>query len=373
MKNLKFKFGAYLYNLVVVLMVAFLTVGVTPAVLVAAPVVALATGTMLHCLGMPMYSLMAVQVEIWEKHIEEEIFKDNEFLRISHNADSNVIDSRVVHIPQSGGSGNVVKNRTDLPATVRKRVDTDVVYVLDEYTTDPVLIPNADKHELSYDKRSSVLGEDQESLKETIAEETLINWVSSPAYGNYAASTLPATSILETSGEEISASAPSATGNRKAARLNDLQTVKSFLKAQGVWRNGQMYGLLPDAMEAQLFPAESEITAKYMGYVTEAERRMGVIYKVQGFNLMTRASVYRVAADDSIVVPEALGATTDDEAALFWYKGAVELAHGGVKAFSNEGDPQFYGDVYSFLARLGGRARRADFKGIALLKQAKTV
>ena len=62
--------------------------------------------------------------------------------------------------------------------------------------------------------------------------------------------------------------------------------------------------------------------------------------------------------------------TTDNEAAMFWYKDAVEFAFGGVEAFEKIGDPQFYGDVYSFLARTGSRARRVGYEGIALLQQA---
>ena len=87
---------------------------------------------------------MAIQKEIWQDHIEGNLFKGNECINAVTIADSYVIQGKVVHIPQAGALPNVVKGRTSLPATVVQRTDTDVTYTLDEYTTDPILIPNAE-------------------------------------------------------------------------------------------------------------------------------------------------------------------------------------------------------------------------------------
>ena len=370
MKNKKFNLSGYLFNVVVLLFVAALFTTITPMVAGGAAIGAFATGTAMSFIKTPGLSFMAIQVEIWQNHIEEELFKDNTFLRMSHSADSAVIGSRAVHIPQSGGSGNVVKNRaTGTAANVRKRTDTDIIYLLDEFTTDPVLIPHADTKELSYDKRASVLGEDKDKLVEIVAEETIYNWLNSPVYQTYGATAFPVGSILSTTGANVPASAPAATGNRAAYTMNDLQRTKTFLQNQKRWINGKMYGLITPEAEAQLFPADSILTATYMASVTEAERREGVMYKVQGFKLMTRSSVARLTAANVVRAYGASGAATDNEACLFWYSEAVEYAFGGVEAFENVGDPQFYGDVYSFLVRSGGRARRADYGGIALLRQ----
>lgn len=370
---MKFNLKNFLYNFVVVLLVAALFTEVTPMVAVGAATTAMVTGTALSFVKLPKAAFMAIQVEIWQNHIEQEIFKDNQFLRHSHNADDYVINSKAVHIPQSGGSGNVVKNRTSLPATVRKRTDTDVIYLLDEFTTDPVLIPHADTKELSYDKRNSVLGEDRDKLVESIAEETIYNWLKSPVYGTYGATTLPVGNVLSTTGGDVVATAPSATGNRKAATLTDLQRMQTFFRQNKRWFEGKMYCLLPPTMLAEIFPADSVITATYMQNVTEAERRSGIMFKAQGWNIMSRSTVGRLQNDGTIIAPGGAGAATDDEAALFWYTGAVEFAFGGVEAFEKLKDPQFYGDVYSFLARTGSRARRVGYEGIALLKQAKSV
>lgn len=314
--------------------------------------------------------VLRITVEIWQNHIEQEIFKNNGFMRKSYNADEYVIGGKVVHIPQSGGSGSVVKNRTSVPATVRKRTDTDIVYVLDAYTTDPVLIPNVDTKELTYDKRNSVLSEDRDKLIQVTAEWTLQNWVSSPVYGAYGATSLPAgAKFVTNSTTSVAASAPGATGNRKAASITDLQRLQAYFRSIDRWYEGKMHIMLPPQMLVQMFPADSVVTATYMQSVTEAERREGIIMKAQGFNIHSRSTVLYTEADGTLrAYGEALD-VTDCEAALAWYEDAVELAMGGVDAFEKLRDPQFYGDVYSFEVRVGGRARRSDYKGVAILYQ----
>lgn len=332
----------------------------------------MATGALLPKMAKDVnMSFMAIQKEIWQNHIEQEIFADNSFLQFCHRADDNVLNGRVVHIPQSGGSGNSGKNRSTLPATVRKRTDTDIIYLCDEFTTDPVLIPHADTKELSYDKINSVLGEDRDKLVTSVAEETIYNWLNSPVWSPYGATALPAGAKILTTGDTVTASAPDATGNRKGASLTDLQRMQNYFRNQNRWFPGKMYAMLTPNMLMECFPANSVITATYMQNVTEKEQREGVIFKAQGWNIMSRTSVARTATDGTIKAPGAAGATTDDEASLFWYKEAVELAWAGVEAFENEGDPQYYGDIYSFLTRSGSRARRTGYEGVALLRQAK--
>lgn len=357
---------ALLYN-VVVMLIAFLFCGMAPlSALGSACVTGMVTGTVLSTTGAQNLAMkMAIQVEIWQNDIQEEIFKDNTFLRKSFNADQYVIQGKIVHIPQSGGSGAVVKNRTSLPANVRKRSDTDVTYALDAFTTDPVLIPNAEQYELSYDKRNSVLGEDKAKLNETIAEEILYDWVNSPLNST----ALGAGAIFKTTGGAVAASSASATGNRKKATLTDLQTMKTYFQRNKRWFEGKMNALLTPQMEADLFPASDVVTATYMQNVSASERENGVIAKVQGWNIMTRSTVLVTSGAFAIKAPGAAGQAGDNETSLFWYNDAVEVALGAVTAFESIKDPLFYGDIYSFEVRMGARARRADYAGIAVLTQ----
>ncbi len=369
MKNLKFKPGNFAVLAFIFILLFTAAFGISAPVVGAAVTAAFVSGTVVSFMD-TANTLGGIQVEIWQNHIEEQLFKNNEFLRMSHSADDSVINGIAVHIPQSGGAGAVVKNRTTFPATIRKRTDTDVIYLIDEYTSDPVKIPDADTHELSYDKRQSVLGEDLDNLKEVTAEWMIQNWLKSPTSLGYSASQIPAGNILSTTGAAVPATAPAATGNRKAATLSDLQRLQVYLRTQKRWIEGKMHILLPPAMMAELFPAESVITATYMQSTSEEERRNGIIAKAQGFKIHSRSTVATLTGAGALNAPGAAGAATDNEAALVWYEQAVETAFGGVKMFQDEGNPVHYADIYSMLVRMGGRARRSDYGGIALLQQA---
>lgn len=371
MKSIKLKPLNLLFN-IAVLAILFIALGVTPSI--AAPAAAItgtATGIALgyHNPFAKVALHMAIQREIWENTIENAIFKDNKFIEYAVNADEYVLQGRVVHKPQSGGPGNVQKNRTTLPAAIRQRTDVDVLYVLDEYTSDPVLIRNADTAELSYDKRTSVLGEDLQNIIQNVAENMLYNWTHSPQDPT---SVIPGASFIGTSGAATAATAPSATGNVKAASLNDLQAAATFLRNQNRWFEGQMYAMLTPNMLAQMFPADSLTTATYMNQVTEQERRAGIMFKAQGFNIMTRSSVFYIDSTGAIKAPGTAGASTDVEGGLFWWQGAVERAKGDVKMFEQLGVPTMYGDVYSMLVRMGGRACRTNYEGMTVLKQTPT-
>lgn len=311
---------------------------------------------------------MALEVEVWHDTIQEKLLEDNSFLtQVDDVSEDNIINGTIVHIPQAGDPSPVTKNRTVYPATIRRRTDGEVLYVIDEYTSDPTHITNAETKELSYDKRRSILDQDVANLSEEVAEGMLTNFVVSPVGTN---NTLPTSSILETSGNAVESGLAGSSGNRKSYSLSDLQKLQNFLRKQKAWNEGKMNVLLTPDAATQMFPAESSITATYMAAVSEAERRMGIMFKAQGFNIFVRSSVYQLAADKSIKAHGSIVNPSDCEAIFAWNKGTVEKAIGKTEAFENIKDATMYGDVYSFLTRMGGRARRKNFEGIVLMKQA---
>lgn len=311
---------------------------------------------------------MALEIEVWNETIQEKLIVDNAFLTMVADVSSdNIVNGTIVHIPQAGNPSAVVKNRSVFPATVQRRTDGEVLYAIDEYTTDPEHITDAEGKELSYDKRKSVLDQDVENLSEEVAEGMLTNFIVSPVGSN---TTLPTTSILETSGVDVASGLAGSTGNRKAYSLGDLQICRNFLMKQKAWSEGNMSVLLTPDAAVQMFPAESNITATYMASVTEDERRSGVMYKAQGFKIFVRSSVYTLAADKSFKAYGSVVNATDSEGIFAWNKNMLEKAVGATKAFEDLGNPLYYGDIYSFLVRMGGRARRKNFEGLAVMKQA---
>lgn len=301
---------------------------------------------------------MAIQREIWQDHIEGNLFKNNEFLLASTDAGQFVLQGKVVHIPQAGTLPNIVKNRSSLPGTIVQRADTDVTYSLDEYTSDPILIPYAETFELSYGKRESVLSEHESSLKQTIADNILVSWSPSGA-GN----------MIRTGGGATGAHLDSATGNRKKLTVKDMKAAQLLLNRQNVPMENR-YALLSADMFQQL--TDDLSVNDYRDFSAAYNIKDGILGKLFGFNIMMRSAVVTYT-NDTVPVVNAYGATADtddNDAVLCWQSDALERAIGSVKFFERIDDPTYYGNVYSMSVRMGGRKRRADGKGIVAIVQA---
>jgi hypothetical protein len=301
---------------------------------------------------------MAVEKELWQADIVEQIFQDNSFLEFVTNEDEYVVGGRIVHIPQSGGAGKPKKNRSSLPAQVRRRNDTDITYPLDEYTSDPILIKDAEKKELSYDKRKSCVEEDRQALSELVGEDFLYKF----------AKDLPEECIIETTGDSVPATADSATGNRKKFVMQNLKKAQTKLNKQGLPKKDR-YALISAEMMEQLFPTDDQNLTLQMLGVTQEERDQGIMAVRCGFKLLDRGTVLRYASNGTLKAPEALGEAGDNEGVLCWHKSGLGRSMGDTEFFEDEGKPEYYGDIYSMLKRAGGRRRREDNKGVVVIRQ----
>lgn len=291
-----------------------------------------------------------LQKEIWHQFIMEKFYASNPHLKLSTDVTSMVIDGKIVHIPQAGAGAGGEKNRTQFPAGVVTRGDTEVTYALDAYTSNPVRIPNIDQYELSYDKKNSVLGDTRGEMTEFIGSDILYKW----------ASGLPATSTIRTSGADIDATVAGATGTRKALIRADLK--KAFVKlandTKGQIIGGNLVALVPVTMLGELVDPDKAT------YLTDEERRSGIVAKLEGFSIIPMTT--RIIADASgAIKPVGSLATADDNDVVVCYDPSkVEHALGSLDMFSREKDPQFYADLFSFEQRYGGRRRRQDNIGV---------
>ncbi len=300
---------------------------------------------------------MAIQKEIWTNHLQGSLFKDNEFLNYCFNADQYVLQGKVVHIPNAGAAPSVVKNRSSLPATVTTRTDVDITYAIDEFTSDPILIPNADTVELSYDKMTSVLAESEAAIRELVADWMLYNWRVETAGA-----------IIRTSGANVNAHLPSATGTRKKLTLADIKAARLLLNKQNVPKEDR-YMMIDSDMYEQL--TDELNVSTYRDAVKEFDLPKGVIYKIFGFYIMERSStlVANNAGTPVIQTPGTAATINDNGVVLCWQKNCVERALGTVDFFEQLNAPTYYGDIYSALVRMGGRKRRNDYKGVAAIIQ----
>lgn len=305
---------------------------------------------------MPKNVFNGVIIETWANYIIERFFKDNQFLRFAFDDSQYVQVGRIVHIPQPGSRPTVVKNRNSFPAAAVRRTDTDVVYALDEYTTDPTHIPNIDQIHLSYNKQDSVLGDHMQVLDETVADDMLIKWG-----GN--------ATIVETTGADV-APVGAQTGNRKGFGHSDLKKLMIRMNADNVPKNDR-YVLIDDNMYEFFYDSLSETNAKDFSRYADAEN--GVIGKLHGFSIMTRSSVLAATSANAIKSLGAALAATDGLCSLAWQKNSVAFALGNTQLFEDTNNPLYYGDIYSTLVMAGGRVRRDDGKGVYVIKQATSV
>ena len=319
---------------------------------------------------------MAVTPEIWTEYIIGNLFKNNEFLLHSVDESQYVLQGSVVHIPQAGSPSGVKRNRQSLPATITKRKDVDITYALDEFTTDPRFIPEAEKQELSYDKLNSCMMEDMQYMRQVTAEAMLYNW--RPMYFIKASKTKSADYLVH------------GTGVRTGVQVADFTKAKTIFNKQNVPVEGR-YVILPEEMYKQLCEDVRDSQSQHLSAVYNNVN--GELEKLEGFTILHRSTVlmasnstlsavsgtkyfrwtstdltYDVEEAENIEAGGAV-ANTCCLYGLFWQESMVARAMGATKMFSNAGDPQYYGDIYSFMQRLGGRTRRADGKGVLGLIQ----
>lgn len=297
---------------------------------------------------------MAIQREIWARTIVEGLFADNSFASKSVDDSEHVNEGKRVHIPNAGAPPDVKKNRSTVPASASKRTDVDVDYELDEFTTDPIVIPHAETVELSYNKRNSVVKQSKNKLIDDAAQSLLYSW--EPGMEQ----------CISTSGAAEPAYTDKATGNRKAVTKKDIRKLMTKFDRDNVPEAGR-YLLLDATMYAHLLDSMTETES--IGFFNAADVKKGVIGELYGFKVMKRSQVLRYKSDGTLSEFDKEGTATDNAAALAWHEDSVSRALGEVEVFDKTRDPLYYGDLYSFLVRCGGAKRRSDKKGVYLLVQ----
>jgi hypothetical protein len=305
----------------------------------------------------------SVDVEIWVNYIMDRFWEDNAFLKYAFNDDQYVINGQIVHIPQRGSKPNVIKNRSSFPGTIVQRGDSDITYVLDDYSTDPTQITNIEEMQVSYDKMSSVLDDHLMTLNETVADDILIKWLLTTPAANIIYTTGAATDVGSDTGQ---------TGQRNAMVHQDLKSARKQMNRKKVPQNDR-YALLESDMYEQF--TDSLTNTQYRDFSQYYDASTGIVGKLYGFNIMTRASVAMAAnalnGSNQLAV-NALGAAvlpTDNVVSICWQKNAVARALGSVMPFERLQDPEYLGDIYAVQVRMGGRRRRSDDLGVIAIVQ----
>lgn len=292
--------------------------------------------------------------QVWLNTIIENFFPDNSFATKSID-DSLFVNNKTVHIPNAGAPSGVEINRTSKPASITQRTDQDLEYSMDELTTNPIYIPNIDIVELSYDKRQSILWNDRMELQKNAHQNLLYRWMNEDT-------------IVETAGESRAAhTSETATGNRKKLTKGTILSLMTKFNQDDVPAEGR-YILLDSCMYADLLEdlTEKELSA----FLASANAQQGIVGRLYGFDIMQRSRVLRMTAAKKLLKWSEAGAAGELAAGLAWQTQCVSRALGEVKMFDDTDNPLYYGDIYSFLMRVGGSRRRYDKKGVATIVEA---
>lgn len=296
-------------------------------------------------------SFMAIQREIWERDIVGNLFKNNDFAKRAFSADQYVTMGKVVHIPYAGTPSTVNKNNNTFPVVAVSRGDVDVTYSIDTFQTVPRRIANIDKYELSYDKRQSVIAEDQAQLIQVAMDGLLYNWA--PAASN----------TILTAGTATPATLPGATGNRLAFDKTAFGAIKLRMDRANIDPNNRVALLTADHHQQLI---NSFTDAEKTGFYAAVDMERGVVGRYLNFDVMLRSSVLRYRQVATVWTPvdeysatfPTDNQTADSAASLFYSDYSVERAFGGVTMFDNTMRAEYYGDIISFELRMGGRIRR---------------
>lgn len=382
MKNIKIHWFKACVSLMASLFVLCGIFAVAPAIAMAA---SLGVGIGSGFVELPKdVAFVTLQGVYWNQNVEGYIFKQNPFMDKAVDVSAQVTDVngyKFVIIPQAGAPTNVVKNRKRLPAIITERQDKAAIYTLDILTGDPRLISIDNSRELDYNYQDSVMGDDKMAIMQAAAESTLLNWVSAPTDYNQGPTRLPTSRVIFSTGDNGTGTPVTvnnatilagSTGNRLSVTRQDFQNMYTAFVAENRWFDGQMYALITPQMLQQLFPANDQlaqialIAAKMGG---NNAINVGYLDGLFGWQVLVRSSVYVSDSSGNIILDGSAPGASSCQGALFWYKGAVEIAKGGLSLFSEPNKPEYYGDVFSFAYRIGGRARRVNYEGLRVLVQ----
>lgn len=296
---------------------------------------------------------MAIQKELWAHEIAEKLFPDDSFMNQAINDDA-WVSNKKVHLPQAGALPEVVRNRSTFPAAPTQRVDTDADYDLDEFSSTPTVIRDIEETETTYGKRNSVTTSHSKEINKQIANWMAYKWATG------------VNETIRTSGDNIDAMVPGATGTRKALTIDDIIKAKAVLDDMDVDQAGRNI-LMPAYMYNNILKVQWKDLVS-LDKTGKARIQNGELMSLFGFKIYLRGKKnllsYNNAATPILRTPGAADLATANASALVWQKDFVRRAKGGVKVFAKYDDPSHYGSILSALARAGGRCAFSDGTGV---------
>jgi hypothetical protein len=326
-------------------------------------------------------STSGISREVWESHIQENLYPGNEFL-MSMTDESEYVNYKTVHSPQAGAPPTVTVNpsfplNAGAGATTSQRTDTNTDWMIDVFSTNPFIITNAEEVELSYSKRESILYETEMEIRRVIAEKLLVN-VSPTGTALLVDGVTTNANVLRSSGitnndvadvRSSVAYTSAATGNRLNFTLYDVRQAKKLFDKQNVPAEDRSMVMSPDAADQII---NDLIVTKFRQDAMSAfDTKTGKIDMLLGFKVYIRSKVvaYSNAATPVVKAYGAAGAADDNDSILFWQKAFVASAVGDIHVYEQLNSPTQQADVYSALIRMGATKKRTSEVGVGAIVQ----
>lgn len=283
--------------------------------------------------------------ELWTADFAAKLFPSNEFYSNAKN-DSRYVNFNTVNIPVYSGVPTIsaLTTGTSVPVSASRIADTIQTYSMATYISAPEYIHNIDATEFAYDLRMEHLDSHINHMNDYIGKIISTSW----------ASPITATgSIVDTTG----ATRVNRFGNTaiKSLTFADLRSASLKLDLQNVPSTGRKL-LVDPYMWSDL-----QLQAQTLGSDLIIERAVAEnsVGRVMGFDVYMRSWTpsYTAAKAALKTVATADGAT-DLSAAIAYHPDLVRFAAGnkdnaGVKVFLQNDSPEYYGDVFSTLTRVG--------------------
>lgn len=304
------------------------------------------------------YAAAELLTRYFTTEIQPLLYRNQSWMGRARDDDA-LIKYNTVELAHAGTLTSAQVNRTLLPAPIAPRTDTPSNYAMEEITVDPVLIGTSEELTVAYPKRQSVLEAQTEVILQKCGDRCIVKW----AGGANAAHIIPTTGSTRPAGNTNGAQ----TGNRKAFTLKDLTSVQTlFYKDNVVNTLDPVQGVA--LITADQYNDLMNITAfnQYLNYGS-AIIPEGVMKRAFGFDFYVRNLVADVDVSNVLKAEGAAGATTDQDAAIFWAPKYVRRALGPYTPFVNENKAEYYGSLFSALIRFGASPARNDNKGVVLV------
>lgn len=306
--------------------------------------------------------MAALDQTVWLGMLEEELRDPTlEKVKTAIKDDSAWVYSRggavTVKIPNAGSTAAVTAGNDTYPVAVTKRSNTTVDYNLVNYEKPPILINWKDGKSAPVEEHESILSDAVAGIGSRIARDIMI-----AHYHN--------TSGLYrlTSGADTPAHATGGTGSRKSFIGADLKAALAIFDKTSV-PEGDRYLLADSVMFWQLMSD--------MGYNSTRDDVQalsnGTTFNWLGVNIIKMPTVlYAQTGAGAARAFGHAGATTDMGVALLIQKSCGSMAATDIAAFIDEGNPVYYGDLYSASIMGGGSYRRTDKYGVVPIIQTGT-